>query len=105
MFNEILNKYANKVYAYGTIVNYCNHLKDIKLEEYTLSELIEINSELLKLLQTNSRKTANLKLVGLSSNSGTILISKKLTRGMKFIAESVTGYYKKVLFEVPENGI
>ena len=105
LFNEILNKYSNKVYSYSTIVNYCDKLKDIKLDKYTLAELIEINSELLKLLQTNSRKTANLISIGLTKNSGNLRTTKKLSGGMKFIAESVTGYYKKVLFEVPENGI
>lgn len=41
-------------------------------------------------------------MINLSSNSGTLYLSKKLSPGMKFIAESVTGYYTKVIFEVPE---
>ena len=72
------------------------------LEKINLDDLVYLCNELLKLCQTNARKTADLTLINLSKFSGTLKISKNLIPGMKFISESVTGYYSKVLFEVPK---
>ena len=55
---------------------------------------------MLTLLKTNERGTANLVDINLSSQAGTLMIGKVLKRGMKFIYQSTTGYYKKILFEV-----
>ena len=82
-------------------INHTYILEMIDLEKnYSIEELISLNSNLLQLLKTNERKNADLSLINLSKNSGTLLISKKLKPGMKFISESITGYYKKVLYEV-----
>ena len=65
-----------------------------------MKDYCDVIYNLLKLLQTNSAQTANLKLIGLSENSGKLTINKSLKNGMKIISESITGYYSKVLFEV-----
>ena len=44
--------------------------------------------------------SANLSLIGEKSNVGIIYGSQTLQKGMRFIIEAPTGYYKKVLFEV-----
>ena len=64
--------------------------------------MIKVDFELLQLLKTNERKTADLTIIGKASSTGTLLCGKKIEKGTKFISESVTGYYKKVLFEVSE---
>ena len=61
-----------------------------------------LNLELLKLLQTNVIQSADLSLIKMAKQAGILYNSKKLKSNMKLISESVTGYYRKVLFEVPE---
>lgn len=100
LYQEIKNKYMANVYDYSNIKNICENLSKVNLIDYTLKDLIKICTELLNLLQTNARKSADLKLIGLSSNSGILLHSKTISSSSKFISESITGYYKKVLFEV-----
>lgn len=43
--------------------------------------------------------------MNLSQNFGVLKTNKKLHSGMKFIAESITGYYKYIIFEVPDSGV
>ena len=102
LYNEIIRKYSSSVYSYSVINSIVENAKLIDFMSFNVQDMIIIVSELLNLLQTNSRKVANLKLMNLSSNSGTIYGAKKLSSGMKFIAESITGYYTKVIFEVSE---
>lgn len=101
LLDEITGMYKKDVYSFSVIKKLGNKLEDINLNEYTMKEIISIITELLKLLKTNERKTANLKLINESNNSGILYISKTLKANMKFVAKSVTGYYKKVIFEVP----
>lgn len=103
LFKEIIKKYRLKIFSYSAIK--LDKLNDKIIEEFDVTKLIELNNELLKLLQTNVTNAVNLNVIGLSSNSWKITANKKLKPGMKLIAESVTGYYRKVLFEVPSNVI
>ena len=105
LYNEICKKFSTKAYSYGLINKIVEQLVKTEILKLEIKDLIYLNSELLKLLQTNSRKLADLQLVDLGSNSGNIRINKKLSPKMQFISESITGYYTKVLFEVPDNGI
>lgn len=100
LLNEIKLKFSKSVYKFSVIINIVEKLNAITVDSFNLLELIKINNELLKLLQTNTRKLADLKLIGMSSNSGALTLSKKLKTGMKFLSESVTGYYEKLLYEV-----
>lgn len=95
---EIMNIYSKNIYSYSPITKL---LDIIDLDKkYDFKTLFTLCNELLKILKTNERKLCDLKIINQSPNYGTLLISKKLKPGMKFIAESVTGYYKKVLYEV-----
>ena len=100
IFNELIRLYSKKVYSYSNILSISQYLSSITID-ITLDKKIFVCYEMLKLLQTNSRQSANLKDLGLSVNSGILTISKKLKPKMKLISESPTGYYSKVLFEVP----
>lgn len=99
LFNDIMNKYTKKIYAYSNIKAIVD--KQCKYYQLNIEEKVKVLSELLKLLKTNERSSANLSLLGLASSAGILTMSKSLNSGMKFIAYSITGYYKKVLFEVP----
>lgn len=98
LLNEILKMYSKNIYAYSPIIKLVNIINVNK--DYSFSELIQLDFELLKLLKTNERTLCNLKVIDESENYGTFMISKNLKSGTKFIAESITGYYKKLLFEV-----
>lgn len=100
LYFDIKNKYQLKIYSFSTIKTIYNQMP-IDLSNFSIQNLIELLSELLNLLQTNSRKTADLTLISMSKFSGSLRITKKLLPGMKLISKSVTGYYQKVLFEVP----
>lgn len=54
-------------------------------------------TEVLVLLKTNERGTADLTLINMNKDTGTLRINKTLKPGMKFISESPTGYYRKVI--------
>ncbi|MCM1260401.1 MAG: type II CRISPR RNA-guided endonuclease Cas9 [Prevotella sp.] len=97
--NEIKKAYSKNIYSYGiieTIVDKLNHISELSLKEY-----IQLVIELLKLLKTNTRETADLRIIDMKEKTGLLTMGKVLKPGMKFISESITGYYRKILFEVP----
>ena len=99
LFNDLIDKYNKKIYNYSfgqTIIQNQNKYYALSLENK-----IFVLYEMLTLLKTNVRGVANLELLDLSPNFGVLKIGKTLKPGMKFISESITGYYRKVLFEVP----
>jgi len=42
-------------------------------------------------------------LLGLSEHAGSRLTNKKLPVGTRILAQSVTGFYEKVLYTIPED--
>ena len=100
LVKNILNKFTNKKYSFGTIEGLNTNIDINKILNLTITDKIYVINELLQLLKTNSKGSADLSLIGLSKNSGCMSISRNLKPGMKLISESVTGYYSKVLFEV-----
>lgn len=98
LLKEIKTMYSKDIYSFSAIQNIVNNI-DCSIE-YSIEDFITICNNLLQILKTNERKNADLRLIHLSGNSGTILISKKLKSGMKFIWQSITGYYEEILYEV-----
>lgn len=94
---EIKCLYSKDIYSYSSL---SNMFESFELDTYSFEELFKLCSELLKLLKTNERKLCDLTILNHSKNYGTLTIGKKLKPGMKFLSESVTGYYKKVIYEV-----
>lgn len=103
LFEEIVKKYSSKCFYFSPSKSILE--KKELFYNNNIQDRINIVFELLKLYKTNERKTINLKKLSLSENFGAITINKKLQYGMKLIAESVTGYYKYVIVEVPDSGI
>lgn len=60
----------------------------------------EVLHRLIILLQNENLK-ADLVYLGLSKHSGVLFFSKKCPPLTRFIAQSVTGFYEKILFTVP----
>lgn len=102
LYKEIMGKFSTSKYMFNFIKNKLIDKVDYDITKLTIENLIYLCKELLKLCQTNTSFTADLILLELSNKSGSLRINKNLTPGMKFISESVTGYYSKVLFKVPE---
>lgn len=101
LINELVKKYSNPCFKYSPIETVVSAVKQVELSEKNISLLIYLASQLLLLLKTNERKTADLVEIGLSKNTASLSRTKELAPGTEFIAESVTGYYSKVLFKVP----
>ena len=82
-------------------------LKDIVRNRASFSPLTVkrqafVLNQIINLLQDQNAK-ANLTLLKLKASTGTLIFSKKLPPSTKIIAQSVTGFYEKVLFTVPED--
>lgn len=103
LLDEIISLFKKDIYAYDIINKIASNLEENK-QNLTLINLIKVLTEVLVLLKTNERGTADLTLINMNKDTGTLRINKTLKPGMKFISESPTGYYRKVIFEVP-NGI
>lgn len=101
LLNDIIAKYKMPTFKYSSIESIASKLDNSHFEGKAIIKLLNISTQLLLLLRTNERKSADLIEIGLSNNSGILFISKTLKPGTKLIAESVTGYYSKIIFEVP----
>ena len=95
LLNNIKKLYSKDIYVFGStniILNLFNECDEIEFKNKII-----LTNQLLQYLKTNERKIIDLSLINGSKNAGAILMSKTLKLGMKFISESVTGYYKKVV--------
>ena len=80
-------------------------LKDVVIRKEQFDELstkkqAELLHHLIALLQNNNSK-ADLRYLGMGANVGLIQPSKTMKALSRFIAQSVTGFYEKVLFTIP----
>lgn len=98
LLKEIKTMYSKDIYSFSAIQNIVNNI-DCSID-YSIDDFIIICNNLLQILKTNERKNADLRLIHLSGNSGTLYLGKKLKSGMKFIWQSITGYYEEILYEV-----
>lgn len=101
-------KYSLNKYCYGIIKKLYNALLNDKgeaIKNMEIKTLVTLVSNLITILKPNCKTRSDLTAIGLSKNSGVLTINKVLLPGMKFISESVTGYYEKVLFEVSKSGL
>ena len=98
LLDDIFNMYSKKIYSYSSIKTIVENMnKIVNLDFFTK---INLCNSLLDLLKTNERKIVDLTMINMKKNAGALTISKNLPIGTKFIEESYTGYYKKVIYEV-----
>ena len=102
IMQEIKKVYSKDIYAYAPIISLTAKLNEISdYSSYKTEDLVKMISEILILLKTNERGTADLSTINLAKNYGTFYLNKKLSSGMKLMAESITGYFEQEIFEVP----
>lgn len=101
LYNTFVSIFNKDIYSYSIIVNIGKKLKDkeSKFKNLTFFEKIKVLYELCNLLKCNERKTADLKLLD-EKNTGTIILSKNNIRNCRFVYESITGFYRKVVYEI-----
>ncbi len=102
LLQNIINMYSKKIYSYSVIKTIIENVKNNL--NITFISKINLCHSLLDLLKTNERKLVDLTMINMSKASGALKINNKLPIGTKFIQESYTGYYKKIIYEV-KNGI
>ncbi len=99
LYQTIKTMFSKEIYSFSNIVNICGKLPEC-LNHLNIDDKVYTLNELLRLLKTNERGTADLTTINMSSTCGTLLFNGTIQPGTQIIAESVTGYYTKVLFEV-----
>lgn len=103
LYDKIHSMFSKDIYAFSNIRNIYskmpNKLDDSFAKDDYKTKLYLIN-QLLGLLKTNERKSADLTSIGLSKNSGIMLYNIKLIPGLKIVNYSITGLKKKVIYEV-----
>lgn len=94
----IKETFLRDCYCFSIIKKIVSH---IEIKNYKMIDYIKLCNQLLGLIQTNTSQTADLTLIDMGKTAGLLNISRKLQPGMKLYSYSITGYYKKLLFEVP----
>lgn len=106
--DELLNFYNNyilmlkkNIYSFSPSIKIAEYLENNrgKFIDMSIIGKIKLLSNLLDYLKCNERKTIDLTLIGGDKVVGNIRINKKL-KDCKIIAESITGFYTKVLKEI-----
>ena len=85
--------------TFSILKSICSDLinKKNKFLNLNIFEKIKVVTEIIKLLSCN-RYTADLTLIGLKPTCGLLTLSKKNFKGC-IVTESITGFYKKVIFD------
>lgn len=100
-YNDFIMMLKKPVYSYSDSMNIAKILEEAyeKFLNINILGKIIIISNLLTFLKCNQRSAINLSLLGGSKNMGVLYLSNKL-KNCKIIAESITGFYTKVLKEI-----
>jgi hypothetical protein len=101
LYEDIKTLYSKPIYNYSIISSLVASLDDKTNTFNALSMIGKIYTlnELINLLKCNTRKTADLSLIGLAEAAGVLKISNKLSN-CQLISQSITGYYEKVIYKV-----
>lgn len=104
--NEVLNLYQfikmlyqKDIYSYSAIKAIYASLEQFDTTTASTADLAKLEYNLLQLLKTNERKRVDLTIIGMSKNTGVICCQNTLFPKYKILWQSITGYYRKVLFE------
>ena len=105
LYNYIKELWGKDIFKFSSFYDSFTHIlpaslfKDNDLNMQKFLDGVQALNEMLKLLKTNERKTANLEYFGGSSQSGSIKFNGLFEKGYKLIAYSPTGLRHKILFE------
>ena len=100
-YNSYINMLEKEIFSFPIINTLAKSLKEKREKFLSLSIFGKcyVLLELLTLLKCNERGASDLTFLGLAKNSGILQMSSTL-KNCKIIAESITGYYTKVLKEI-----
>ena len=103
LYQKIYEMYGKDTYSFSNIKKIYYSLPNVlddKFKHDDYKTKLYLLNQLLSLLKTNERKSADLTAIGLAKHSGVLQYNIKLVSGMKLIKYSITGLKKKVLYEV-----
>lgn len=103
LFEKLRDSLNKKVYQSisGMMVYKDNLSKEEVINKFyslSLYKKVVIVYEILGFLKCD-RTISNLSYIGLSKSAGSLLISNKISEDQEIIAESITGFYKKILYK------
>lgn len=98
LYQDLIEMYQKKIYSYSASAGIVSHMEKESSTFAGLSILGKhyVLCELLKFLKCNERTSVDLSIIKGKKQMGVMSILNKLAKG-KLIAESVTGYYRKVI--------
>lgn len=101
IYNTYIRLLKKDIYNFSTCVNLSEELigKRDKYDALSIYGKATIIFNLNLLLKCNERKAIDLSLLELSPNCGVLSMNKKL-KNCRIVYESITGYYRKVVFEI-----
>lgn len=100
VYEQLITQMSKNIYeAFSNLNSIHDELINRKsvYSELNIFEKIKVVTEIIKLLSCN-RFSADLRLIGLKEKSGVLTLGKKNIKG-RIVTESVTGFYKKVIYD------
>ena len=103
LFDAFVDMLGKDIYAFNQSLNLKRKLEEnkCKFDELSIFGKCVLIMRLLDYLKCNERKAIDLSIIGLEKNGCRIDFNSK-SKGYRIVFESITGFYRKVVFEVPE---
>lgn len=102
IYDRLISIFSKEIYSFSAsqgIVKKLTEKRNLFLNLSMIEENVVIMN-LLDFLKCNQRKTVDLSLLDEAKDVGAIYYSKNLKSPCKIVYESITGFYKKVVFEL-----
>lgn len=108
IYEKLLNLWSNPAYAFSNISELSKKMpaklfeSHETIDEFEFKRKLELLNQMLILLKTNQRGSADLSKIGLAKSSGILSHSFLIEPGTKFVSYSPTGLRKKIIYEVKD---
>jgi CRISPR-associated endonuclease Csn1 len=101
LYETMLKKLDAKIYKYSPIKGLYNKLITEeylnKINGLNLFDYIIFLNQLLSIVKCD-RTTSDLRVIGLSKDTGVLKMNSKIQSSLKIIYQSITGYYSKIIW-------
>lgn len=100
IYETFIQLFSKEIYSFSVINKLGCKLEGKKKEFQSLSlfKKVYLIQKINNLLRCNERKTADLRAIGFKKQEGTLTMNQKLST-CRIVFESITGFYRKVVFE------
>lgn len=100
IYETFIQLFSKEIYSFSVINKLGCKLEGKKKEFQSLSlfKKVYLIQKINNLLRCNERKTADLRAIGFKEQEGTLTMNQKLST-CRIVFESITGFYRKVVFE------